>query len=52
MLAQLVELLAFNQDVAGSNPARPTKHGILAQLEELLPLKEDVVGSSPTGPTN
>ena len=66
-LAQLVEQLAFNQLVAGSNPARPTKFswggrvlsgepfyqvpGSLAQLVEQLAFNQLVAGSNPARPT-
>ena len=36
-LAQLVEQLAFNQLVAGSNPARPTISLFLYQVLSALP---------------
>jgi hypothetical protein len=57
-LAQLVEQLTFNQLVAGSNPARPTKSrkqvhrsGSLAQLVEQLTFNQLVAGSNPARPT-
>ena len=65
-LAQLVEQLAFNQLVVGSNPTRPTTlfgvvgvldvlfavfRGSLAQLVEQLAFNQLVVGSNPTRPT-
>ena len=54
-LAQLVEQLAFNQLVIGSNPIRPTTHicrfGSLAQLVEQLAFNQLVIGSNPIRPT-
>jgi hypothetical protein len=57
-LAQSVEQLAFNQLVAGSNPARPTtssggyaKCGSLAQSVEQLAFNQLVAGSNPARPT-
>ncbi len=61
-LAQLVEQLAFNQFVEGSNPSRPTtsrkcKNKLinlkrpLAQLVEQLAFNQFVEGSNPSRPT-
>jgi hypothetical protein len=63
-LAQSVEQLAFNQLVAGSNPARPTIYlkwylklvnvnpcGSLAQSVEQLAFNQLVAGSNPARPT-
>ena len=63
-LAQLVEQLAFNQFVEGSNPSRPTtffkvsrdiylgvQNRSLAQLVEQLAFNQFVEGSNPSRPT-
>ena len=51
-LAQLVEQLAFNQLVAGSNPARPTTHKKAGQRPAFLWVVGRVVMVRPAGSTN
>ena len=51
VVSSVVEQLAFNQLVEGSNPSRPTTYGPLAQLVEQLTLNQLVKGSSPLRPT-
>lgn len=49
--SSVVEQLAVNQLVGGSNPSTIANAG-LAQLVERLPCKQDVSGSSPLTGTN
>ena len=48
-LAQLVELLAYIEMVAGSNPVPPIIFGTIAQLEEHRIVDPKVAGSNPVG---
>ena len=48
-IAQLVERLTVNQEVAGSSPVPRVIDAVIAQLVVRLPCKQQVVGSSPTG---
>ena len=47
-IAQLVEHLTCNEDVAGSSPVSSSIHSWIAQLVEQSAVNRSVVGSSPT----
>ena len=51
-IAQLVEHLTCNEDVAGSSPVSSSIHSWIAQLVEQSAVNRSVVGSSPTPGAN
>ena len=50
-IAQLVERLICNQDVAGSNPAAGTIHSCPAKLTRTIPLPDGGIVAPPAYPS-